>query len=190
LLYLLGLVGVLCAFFYSATTRALSSIVLGELVGFCVFGPLLTLGAYLLQTGHVDRAPLLYGLPLGLLAAATIHVNNMRDVESDAHAGKHTIASILCVVLLLGTYAIIAALGIPHGTPHLILITLWTLPLLLIAISGVLRTDTPAGLQLVMRQVLKLETIFAILLIVALAGWAALPLLSSLPSLPAHLLPF
>src|SRR5439155_2532069 len=38
--YLLGAVGVLCAFFYSATSKALSSIAFGEFVCFCVFGQL------------------------------------------------------------------------------------------------------------------------------------------------------
>src|SRR5579875_3540904 len=40
LVYLFGLIGVLCAYFYSATARSLSSLALGELVGFLVFGPL------------------------------------------------------------------------------------------------------------------------------------------------------
>lgn len=198
LLYLLGLAGVLCAFFYSATTRSLSSMALGEVVCFCVFGPLLTLGAYLLQTSHVDRTALLYSLPLGLIATAAVHANNMRDAEGDAHVGKRTIASliglewsrVLYVVLLLGAYAIIAALGIPRGSNHLILITLWTFPLLVVAISGVLRTDAPGGLHLVMRQTLKLEIWFATLLIVALIVAAFLPLLPPLPALPTHLWPF
>lgn len=198
LLYLLGLAGVLCAFFYSATTRSLSSMALGEVVCFCVFGPLLTLGAYLLQTSHVDRTALLYSLPLGLIATAAVHANNMRDAEGDAHVGKRTIASliglewsrVLYVVLLLGAYAIIAALGIPRGSNHLILIALWTFPLLVVAISGVLRTDAPGGLHLVMRQTLKLEIWFATLLIVALIVAAFLPLLPPLPALPTHLWPF
>ncbi len=56
LAFVFGLLGLLAAYLYSGPFRGLSSLALGELVGFCVFGPLLTLGAYLVQTQHLDRA--------------------------------------------------------------------------------------------------------------------------------------
>jgi 1,4-dihydroxy-2-naphthoate polyprenyltransferase len=198
--YLFGLIGVLCAYFYSATSRSLSSLALGELVSFCIFGPLLTLGAYLIQLGgFATHAALLtaviYSLPLGLLATAVVHVNDMRDAESDVQARKRTLASLLglhlsrtlYMLLLLGAYVIIVALAIPHGNPHLVLIVLWTLPLLVVAITGVLRADLPPSLHLVMRETLKLETYFALLLIAALIATVLIP---ALPHLPKHLLPF
>src|SRR5256886_2678621 len=197
--YLFGLIGLLCAYFYSATARSLSSLALGELVSFCVFGPLLTLGAYMVQTGgFANRAALvsviLYSLPLGLLATAVVHVNDMRDVESDVQARKRTLASVQglrwgrveYILLVVGAYAIIVALGLPHGAPHLVLITLWTLPILLVAITGVMRADMPASLHGVMRETLKLVTYFALLLIAALILSA---LIIVLPHLPSHILP-
>ncbi len=196
LVYLLGAIGLLCAYFYSATSRSLSALTLGELVGFFLFGPLITLGAYLVmaQTGHIDRTVLSYSIPLGLLATATIHVNNMRDVEGDAHARRRTLASILglrwsrwlYVGLLLAAYILILALAVPHGAPHFLLLTLWTLPILVVALTGVIRTDTPAGLHLVMHQTLKLETYFTLFLIIGLLITAFLPVI---PNLPSHLIP-
>ena len=188
LVYVFGLVGLLCAYFYSATSRALSSIGFGELISFFIFGPCITLGAYMVQTGHVDRLVLLYSIPLGLLATAVIHVNNMRDIESDAQAGKHTLASLwglrmsraFYVVLLLGTYATIIALALPHHAPHLVLITLWTLPASAISVTGVLRTDAPAGLHLAMRQTLTIEAYFTLWLVIALFVSALWPLLPHL----------
>lgn len=190
--YLLGFIGVICAYFYSGTQEALSSKMLGELVAFCVFGPLITLGAYTIQTGQPSLLAVFYGIPLGLLAAAVVHVNDMRDTEGDRHAGKHTFASLLglrwsriwFLVLLLGAYAVIAALGVPHGAPHPILLTLWTLPTLAVIITGVLRTDTPPGLHTVMRQVLSLETFFALLLV---AGLLIAAFLAIMPHIPAIL---
>ncbi len=197
LVFLLGFIGVGCAYFYSATSRSLSSLVLGELVAFCIFGPLLTLGAYLVQVqaDHLDRTVFLYSIPLGLLATAIIHLNDMRDAESDTQAGKRTVAAllglrwgrVLYLLLLLGAYAMIGALGLPHGTPHLLLITLWTLPTLVIVITGILRTDTPAGLHLVMRQTITLEFFFTLWLVVALAISALWPAI--LPHLPSISLP-
>ena len=185
LVFVFGLVGLLAAYFYSATSRPLSSIALGELVSFLIFGPCITLGAYIVQTGHMDRLVLLYSIPLGLLATAFIHLNNMRDIESDLQAGKHTLASLwglrmnraFYVLLLLGVYAPIVALGVPHHAPHLLLLTLWTLPTAIVAITGVLRTDAPASLHLAMHQTLRVEVYFTLWLVVALFISALLPLL-------------
>ncbi len=192
MVYLLGFIGVLCAYFYSASQQALSSKMLGELVAFCVFGPFITLGAYMIQTGQPSLLAVFYGIPLGLLAAAVVHINDMRDTEGDTHAGKRTFASFLglswgrawFLVLLVGAFAVIAALGIPHGAPHPILIALWTLPILAVIITGVLRTDTPAGLHAIMRQVLSLEIFFALLLV---AGLLVAAFLAIVPHIPAIL---
>jgi 1,4-dihydroxy-2-naphthoate octaprenyltransferase len=195
LLYLFGLIGVLCAYFYSAPPRALSSLGLGEPIAFLIFGPLITMGAYAIQTGHIVTRVFVYSVPLGLMAAAIIHINNMRDIEGDQHAGKHTIASLIGIqwsriwllALLLVAYAVLIFLAIPHHGPHLLLIALWTFPLLVIIITGILRTDNPASLHMTMRQTLRLETYFTLLVMVALIILALFPVL---PHLPAHLLPF
>ncbi|MDQ6645507.1 MAG: 1,4-dihydroxy-2-naphthoate octaprenyltransferase [Chloroflexota bacterium] len=198
--FLFGIIGLLCAYFYSATSRALSSITLGELVAFCIYGPLITLGAYAVQAGAFPGnstllSVLLYSIPPGLLATAFVHVNNMRDVESDLQAEKRTLAGILgfrmsrtlYLLLLLGAYAIITALAIPRGAPHLVLLTWWTLPSFLVAITGVFRADMPTNLHSAMGETLKLFSYFALLLVIALIGTAIIPIL---PHLPSHLLPF
>jgi len=193
LLFVFVLIGLFCAYFYSATALSLSSLTLGEVVAFVIFGPLLTLAAYLAQTGHFSRITLVYSIPLGLLATAFIHLNNMRDAESDAQAGKRTLAALfdlrlsrfLYLLLLTCAYVPIIALAVPRHAPHLLLITLWTLPGLVVLISGVLRTDSPASLHLHMRKTLALETLFVILLMAALiitAYWSVLAL--PLPALP------
>ncbi len=194
LLYLFGLIGVLCAYFYSAPPRALSSLGLGELIAFFLFGPLIAMGAYAIQMGHIEARAFVYSVPLGLMAAAIIHVNNMRDIEGDMHAGKHTIASLIGIqwsriwllVLLLAAYTVLIVLAIPHHGPHLLLIALWTFPLLVLIITGILRTDNPASIHMTMRQALRLETYFTLLVMAALIVLALLPVL---PHLPAHLLP-
>jgi 1,4-dihydroxy-2-naphthoate octaprenyltransferase len=130
LVYLFGCIGVLCAYFYSATSRALSTLGLSEVVAFLVFGPLMMLGAFLVANGVATQPGgylgqvwaalhyiFVYSVSVGLLSAASIHLNNMRDIESDAQASKLTIAVWLgfkwsrawFVVLILGAYASIVA---------------------------------------------------------------------------------
>ena len=195
LIVVFGLMGVFAAYFYSGRPKGLSSLALGELVCFFIFGPLITISSYMVQTGHLDRIVYIYSISLGLLATAFIHLNNMRDTESDAPAGKLTLASllglhmnrILYVILVVGAYAPIVALGLPRHAPHALLIVLWTLPTLVITITTVLRTASSASLHTAMLGTLKLETFFSILLIVALVVTAFLPVL---PHFPWFTLPF
>ncbi|HZR42598.1 MAG TPA: UbiA family prenyltransferase [Ktedonobacteraceae bacterium] len=194
LVYLFGLLGLIVVYFYSATSRSLSALGLGEFVGFCIFGPLITLGAYMVQTGgNFTLSALIYSLAPGLLAAAAIHLNNIRDLEGDEHAGRRTLALRMglrwsrgwALVLFIAAYAIIILLGVPHGAPHFVLLSLWTLPTLAVILTGVLRTDTHAGFHLAMRQTIKLLIFFTLLLIIGLIISALIPVM---PRIPLHLL--
>ena len=198
LVFLLGALGLLAAYFYSATSHSLSSLALGDVVAFFIFGPLITAGAYLvmLRTGSVDRSVIACGTILGLFAAAVIHVNNMRDIEGDEQAGKRTLASILGLrwsrvlyaVFILLAYILILGMGLPHGAPHFLLLTLWTLPMLAVVLTGIIRAGAAGSFNAVVRQTLRLETYFALFLIIGLILTVLLPLLP-LPHLPAHILP-
>ncbi len=173
----IGAIGIAIAYFYSAPPRSLASLTLGEVVSFWAFGPLMTLGAYTLQLNRIDSVPLIYGVSLGLLLTGAVYLNNMRDIESDVQARRHTLATlldvranrVLCTLLLLGAYVPILLLGVPSHGPHLILITLWTLPGMSVVLLGMYRTMTPASLHLCMRQLLKLAMFFVLLLIVAVS---------------------
>jgi len=192
--FVLGALGILGAYFYSATRHSLSSLTLGEVASFWIFGPLLTIGAYVIQRGQVDIQPLVYSISLGLLLSAVLYINDIRDVESDLQAHKHTLATLLglrinrivCTLLLLGSYVPIILLGVPAHGPHLVLITLWTLPGMAAILLGLYRTTTPAALHMTMHQTLKLAILFTLLLVVALTistYWQDVPSFS-LPGLP------
>jgi len=171
-----GILGLLGAFFYSATARSFSALTLGEVTSFWIFGPLLTLGAYIIQRGKLDSLPLICSISPGLLLSAAFYVNDMRDIESDAQAHKHTLATLLgirtnrviCTMLLVGAYIPILAIGIPAQGFHLALVTLWTLPGMAVILLGLYRTTTPASLHITMHQIFKLTALFTLLLILAL----------------------
>ena len=196
LVLVFGIIGLLCAYFYSGSSRSLSSLALGELLSFCIFGPMITIAAYMVQSrGNFSPLALIYGLPLGLLAAAVILANNLRDTDDDEHAGKITLpvliglpwSRVLYILLLLVAYAIIISIGVPRGAPHLVLITLWALPGAVVAITGILRTSIPAALHVVLKQTLRLQALFTILLMLALIVTTLLPLLPFVPLKLLHL---
>jgi 1,4-dihydroxy-2-naphthoate octaprenyltransferase len=83
-----GLMGVACAYFYHAPPFKLSYRGLGELaVGIC-YGPLICAGTYLVQRGAVTREVVLLSLPLGLLIANFLWINEFPDYRADLSAKK------------------------------------------------------------------------------------------------------
>lgn len=86
----LGMAGLALAFFYHAPPLRLSYRGLGELaVGF-TYGPLLCAGAYLVQQRALPAWVWFAGVPLGLLIAAFLWINEYPDRHADAKAGKRT----------------------------------------------------------------------------------------------------
>jgi len=65
---------------------------LGDLSVFLFFGWLGVLGSYYLYAGRLYWALLLPASSCGLLSAAVLNINNIRDLASDRAAGKFTLA--------------------------------------------------------------------------------------------------
>ncbi|MGH2459343.1 MAG: 1,4-dihydroxy-2-naphthoate octaprenyltransferase [Chloroflexota bacterium] len=89
---LLGLAGAALGFFYTAPPFRFGYRGLGEVVVFLLLGPGATLGAYLVTAGRFAPLPLLASIPIGLVVAALLHANNLRDLDDDARSGKRTLA--------------------------------------------------------------------------------------------------
>lgn len=84
-----GLAGAFTGYFYSAPPfRFAARHGLGELVIAVTFGPLITGGMYYVLTSSYSAAALLVGVPIGLLTANILLINEVPDVESDAATGK------------------------------------------------------------------------------------------------------
>ena len=77
LLVALGLVGGAFAVFYTLPPFSLQYHGLGDVAVGVVFGPIVTLGSYAVQTGALSTEALLASLPLGILVAAFLFVNEM-----------------------------------------------------------------------------------------------------------------
>ena len=71
---------------YSSVTSRLG---IGELVVGLNFGPLLLLGTYYVQTRMVSLEPIIVGLPLGILTAGILYVNEFPDTDADQGRGRN-----------------------------------------------------------------------------------------------------
>ena len=99
------------ALFYSASPVQLMSGGLGEILIFLAFGPLLTWGAYYVQTGKLSLVGAAVSLPLAFLITAIIWINEFPDLEADLAAGKHHL------VARLGLQGLPLGLCRPHVRP-------------------------------------------------------------------------
>ena len=84
-----------CAVCYSGGPYPIASNGLGEVFVFIFFGPVAVCGTDYLMAGHFSLLSLLAAVPVGFLVTAIIVVNNLRDMETDARAGKRTLAVML-----------------------------------------------------------------------------------------------
>ncbi len=92
-IWLLGILGVLIGVLYTAGPAPLAYIGLGEIAVFLAMGVGMVLGAYVVQTQTFRWTAVLAGAPIGLLVAAILHANNLRDIETDRAQGKQTLAA-------------------------------------------------------------------------------------------------
>ena len=59
---------------------------------FLFFGVVAVAGSFFVQVKHLDWEAFALAVPVGLLAAAILVVNNVRDIDTDRRAGKRTLA--------------------------------------------------------------------------------------------------
>ena len=107
----LGVAGALLSFFYTAPPLRLVHRGLGEIVVALGFGPIMTLGAYFVQAREYDLEPFLVSIPVGILIALVLYVNEVPDRPADAAAGKRTLPVRLSKDVVVNGYAAAVALA-------------------------------------------------------------------------------
>ncbi len=88
----IGAAAIISGILYTDGPRPLGYLGLGEIFVLIFFGPVAVGGTYYAQTLHMTRGALIAGIAPGLLSTAVLVVNNLRDIETDAKAGKRTLA--------------------------------------------------------------------------------------------------
>ena len=135
----LGIIGVFAGYFYTAPPFRLVRRGVGELLIGLSFGPLMVLGSYYVQTQTASWEPVIASLPVGLLIALVVWINQFQDTPADAAVGKnHWVvrlgrrrAAAVYGLSLVATYLLLVA-GVVFGvvTPFALL-GLLTLPIAL-----------------------------------------------------------
>ena len=110
--------GIVGSVFYTADPVVLKARALGEATVFVMWGLLIPLGAYMVQTDAFAWAPVLAAVPIGIFVALVLLANNIRDIEYDGNVGAKTLAvtlggagSVRLYVALLGSAYLLVVVG-------------------------------------------------------------------------------
>ena len=167
----IGVASILAALAYSGGPFPLGSHALGDLFVFIFFGLVAVGGTYYVQVGALTPFVLLAAAPPGLLITGILVVNNLRDIEGDARAGKHTLAVLLgdrgtraeYVLLAAVAYLIPAALWLTGRASPWILLPWLTLPLTLRQAKRILRGLSGRPLNDVLAATAQIALLFSLL---------------------------
>jgi len=118
-----GLLGLFIAWFYAAPPVKLGHRKgAGEIACLLGCGPVIVSGAYVAQAGRLTWQAVLVGLPIGILMAMVLFINEFHDRDADGQVGKNTL------VVVLGTRASARVLA-------------WSLAATYLAIAGLVVFD-------------------------------------------------
>lgn len=136
-LLLIGVASILAGVLYTGGPRPYGYEGLGEVFVFLFFGIAAVAGSYFAQLSRFSWESLVLSVPVGLIAAAILVVNNTRDIDTDRRAGKRTLAvrigrersRVMYAALIFSAYPL-ALIAWIFGPLHAWLLLCWlTLPL-------------------------------------------------------------
>ena len=138
----LAMIGLVSGFFYTAPPFNWASKGAGEALVGVNFGALMTLGAYYVQTRTLSLEPIVAAIPLSLLIAAVLYINEFPDYVADKAVGKRTLvvrlgrgkAAYGYALIVFSAYASIILSALFGVTPAYTLLALIPLPLAVEAI--------------------------------------------------------
>ncbi|MBX3196153.1 MAG: 1,4-dihydroxy-2-naphthoate polyprenyltransferase [Microbacteriaceae bacterium] len=152
-----GVVALAAAWFYTGGPKPYGYLGLGELVSGLFFGPAAVAGTMFTQVGEVNVEAWVGGAALGVIVAAVMLVNNLRDRERDKAAGKRTLAVLLgdlgsrilyIVLMLLPFVALVLFLLFYDWTVFVFFIGLAALPAMLIVATAKTARELVTALRL------------------------------------------
>lgn len=146
---LIGCAAIASAIAYTGGPFPLGYYGLGDLFVFVFFGVVSVAGTYFVQTGFVSAAAWAMSIPVGLMITDILVVNNLRDLENDRAAGKHTLAVWMgaggtrweYLVLMCAAFALLPVFVRTHMLPATILLAWLAVPLAWKSAGVVLRED-------------------------------------------------
>lgn len=176
ILLVIGALAIVAALAYTGGPWPYGYRGLGEVFVFVFFGLVAVAGTAYLQAGRLEPLFVIAAIPVGALTTAILVVNNLRDIPTDAAAGKRTLAVVLgrratvieYELLLAVAFLVPVALAI-GGRGIAVLLPVLAVPLARPLLRTVRTFSEPRQLNLVLKGTARLALIFGLLFGVGLA---------------------
>ena len=171
-----GAACLLAGWLYTGGPRPYGYLGLGELFVFVFFGLVATGGTVYVESLRITPLAILFGSSMGFLASAILVLNNLRDIETDAAAGKLTLATLigrertrcLLAVLTAAAFAVPIVVFISHLAPVTVMAVYFAIPIAAMPIRTAFATTSPPALVAGLKRMAVAELAFALLLTVGL----------------------
>jgi 1,4-dihydroxy-2-naphthoate octaprenyltransferase len=169
---LIGVASIIAGVLYTGGPRPYGYEGLGEVFVFLFFGFAAVAGSYFAQVRDFSWESLVLSVPIGLIAAAVLVVNNTRDIDTDRRANKRTLAVRLgrersrrmYATMLLITYPIVLIPWVFGPLTAWLILPLLSLPLALGLIRIVSEHTVGPSLNRALAKTGQLQLVFCVLL--------------------------
>jgi 1,4-dihydroxy-2-naphthoate polyprenyltransferase len=170
-LVMVGAACLLAAWLYTGGPRPYGYLGLGEVFVFLFFGLVATVGTVYVETGRITALAVLMGCGLGFLATAILVLNNLRDVETDAAAGKRTLATligrdrtrILLLLLVCAAFAVPIVIFIAKLASVTVMAMHFGIPIASVPVRTAFATTSPPQLVQALKRMAMTELAYALL---------------------------
>jgi 1,4-dihydroxy-2-naphthoate octaprenyltransferase len=171
LFLVLGIAAIVAAIKYTTGHHAYGYKGLGDIFVFVFFGLVAVLGTYYLNSLQFRWLLLLPASAMGLLSAGVLNLNNMRDMDNDRIAGKHTVASKLDYQKARVYHALLIAIALDFAIIYVLLNfhSLWnflfvfTVPLFLYDLVRIFKVKDAALLDPFLKRLALSTLLFSVL---------------------------
>jgi 1,4-dihydroxy-2-naphthoate octaprenyltransferase len=167
-----GAASILAGVLYTGGPRPYGYEGLGEVFVFLFFGIVAVTGSYFVQRRTLPWEAFVLAVPVGLLIAAILVVNNIRDIDTDRRAGKFTLAvrlgrertRVVFVAMIVVAFATAWVPWLAGSLSPWLLVTLAAAPLA-VSVARIVctRSDGPS-LNRALAESAKLALVFCVLL--------------------------
>jgi 1,4-dihydroxy-2-naphthoate polyprenyltransferase len=175
-LIFVGAACLLAAWMYTGGPRPYGYLGLGELFVFIFFGLVATAGTVYVQELRVTPLALLAGCGIGFLATSILVLNNLRDIETDAAAGKRTLATrigrgptrVLLLVLVCAAFAVPIVIFVTRLAGVTIMAMHFGIPIAAVPVRTAFATRSGPELVRALKRMAATELAYALLMTLGL----------------------
>jgi 1,4-dihydroxy-2-naphthoate polyprenyltransferase len=171
-LLFVGVASIAAGVLYTGGPRPYGYAGLGEIFVFLFFGIVAVAGSTFAQLERWPWQAFVLAVPVGLLAAAILVVNNVRDIESDKRAGKRTLAvklgrertRLMYAAMIYGAYVVAPIPWLAGSLSPWLLVPWVTLPLAFKLVQTVREHADGPTLNEMLAKTGLLQLVFCLLL--------------------------